>query len=269
MLVFPNAKINIGLHVVDQRPDGYHNLETVFYPIALADALEIVASEKMRFSSSGLTVPGDEGQNLCEKAYDIVKRNGYAVPNVHIHLHKSIPIGAGLGGGSADAAFTLKALNEAFDLGISYHEMLEMASAIGSDCAFFISNKASKAVGKGTELSPIAISLQGMYMILVHPGIHVSTSEAYKNVKKRGKSMGLFDAVSKDISLWRSEVENDFEPSVFEKYPEVANIKAKMYTAGAVYASMSGSGSAVFGLFQQKTSLSWPSHYFVYQSALA
>lgn len=254
MLLYPNAKINLGLNIVEKRPSGYHNIETVFYPIGLCDVLEILPSESCSdysFSSSGIVIDGNPDDNLIVKAYHLL-RNEFELPPVDITLIKQIPFGAGLGGGSSDAAFTLKALNELFGLKIAPKKLEQYAVALGADCPFFIKNKPVYATGIGNEFSKVDISLKGLFMVLVKPDIHVSTPEAYSKVVPAKPLYQILDVLKLPIEEWKGKLVNDFEVSVFEKYPEIASVKQKLYDAGAVYASMSGSGSSVFALFQSE-----------------
>lgn len=254
MILFPNAKINIGLNIVSKRSDGYHNLETILYPLAIRDAIEIVDAERLSFSSSGLTIPGKSDDNLCIKAYHLIKQD-YSIPPVHIHLHKHIPIGAGLGGGSADASFLIKLLNDKFSLGMGNLKMEDFASKLGSDCAFFIQNKPAFAMGRGDQLSLIDLDLSLYFIVLVMPNVQVSTSEAYQGVKPVEVQKTLTELIKTPVNDWLSVVKNDFESSVFLKYPVIRTIKESLYESGALYASMSGSGSSVFGIFKQEIKL--------------
>ena len=250
MLVFPNCKINLGLSIVEKRNDGFHNIETVFYPIPLFDVLEIIPSEdgETEFFSSGLPIPGDANKNLCFKAYQLLKKD-FDLPPVKIHLHKVIPMGAGLGGGSSDAAQTLVLLNDLFELRISESELLNYASKLGADCAFFILNKAIYAEEKGDKFKNIDLDLKGKTLVLVKPNVHVGTAEAYAEITPNQRLYSLDLLIEKPINEWRYILQNDFEKSIFKNHPEIETIKNELYDSGAVYASMSGSGSAVFGLF--------------------
>ncbi|MFA6946943.1 MAG: 4-(cytidine 5'-diphospho)-2-C-methyl-D-erythritol kinase [Pedobacter sp.] len=254
MILFPNAKINIGLNIISKRPDGYHNLETILYPLAIRDALEVVEADELLFSSSGLNIPGKPEENLCLKAYRLLTQD-FKLPAVHIHLHKHIPIGAGLGGGSADAAFFIKLMNEKFSLGMGNPQMEDYASKIGSDCAFFIQNKPVYAIEKGDQLSPAELDLCNYFIVLVMPEVQVSTAEAYRGVKVSQVSEPLTDLIKLPLSEWKSQIKNDFEPSVFSKFPIISEIRTALYDAGALYASMSGSGSSVYGIFNGKLKL--------------
>lgn len=252
MLVYPNAKINLGLNVVERRSDGYHTIETVFYPIGLNDVLEVQPSETCSdysFSSSGIALGGDPEDNLIVKAYHLL-RSEYQFPAVDISLCKQIPFGAGLGGGSSDAAFMLKALNELFELKITKRKLESLAAKLGADCPFFVKNKPVFAAGIGNIFTPIRLSLSGYYLVLVKPDIHISTPEAYSLVVPQKPEFSLLELIQKPIHEWKSLIKNDFEKSVFSKYPEIEAIKNKLYDMGAFYASMSGSGSSVYGIFE-------------------
>ncbi|MFT6868228.1 MAG: 4-diphosphocytidyl-2-C-methyl-D-erythritol kinase [Cyclobacteriaceae bacterium] len=251
MLCFPNAKINLGLNIVSKRADGFHNIETCFYPIPWCDALEIIPAEKLEFTATGLEIPGNKASNLCLKAYHLVKAD-YDIAPVHIYLHKVIPMGAGLGGGSSDGAFMLKLLNDHFELKINHHTLEDMAGKLGSDCPFFIQNKPLMARGTGTDFSDINISLQGKYIALTHPGIHVSTQEAYAGVNPQIPAKSIKTIIAQSIDPWKDELVNDFEANVFANYPQIGHLKAQFYKDGAVYAAMSGSGSCVFGIFEKE-----------------
>ena len=263
MLVFPNAKINIGLYVTEKRQDGFHNLETVFYPIGLSDILEISRGEGKSgtylFHNTGIDVGCDVEKNLIIKAYHLLAKT-YNLPAVNIHLHKVIPFGAGLGGGSADAAFMLKALNTYFELHISDLELSVLASSLGSDCAFFIANRPAFASGKGEVLEEINLSLDQYQFILVKPACGVSTPEAYGGIIPNEAEYDLRKLSSLSITDWKASVHNDFEKTVFLKYPQISALKQQLYDAGALYASMTGSGSAVFGLFpkDKKMQMNFP-----------
>lgn len=268
MIGFPNAKINLGLHITAKRRDGYHEIETCMIPIPLFEALEIMTDKKAGWNATGLPVPGDPKDNLILKAEKLLKKDFPGLPNLNIHLHKNIPMGAGLGGGSADGAFALKLMNNLFDLHLDDFFLEEYAAQLGSDCPFFIENTPKIARGRGEILEPIGLSLQGTYLVLVNPGIHVGTSEAYAGVTPAAPRIKLEEVLA-DRSRWKSELVNDFEPSVFSSYPEIGEIKERMYASGAFYAAMSGSGSSVFGLFQEKPSgLSWKEEYFAFEGEL-
>jgi 4-diphosphocytidyl-2-C-methyl-D-erythritol kinase len=260
MITFPNAKINIGLNIIEKRPDGYHNLQSVFYPVQLTDALEIVeqhedTTECIALTSSGIAIPGNTSENLCYKAYQLIAAD-YQLPAIKIHLHKHIPIGAGLGGGSADAAFFIKLLNEKFDLHISWGEMHHYAKQLGSDCSFFITNKPVFAEGRGDEYESLQLDLSAYHIALVYPSIAVNTGAAYSRVipSKPVRSLEK-DITTLPVEQWKAYIHNDFETSIFAAHPEIKNVKEKLYKQGAVYAAMSGSGSTVFGLFKNETNL--------------
>ncbi len=254
MLTFPNAKINIGLNVISRRSDGYHNLETVFYPVKIKDALEVIEANGLSFESSGIEIPGYANENLCLKAYDLLKKD-FDIPPVKIHLHKQIPIGAGLGGGSADAAFFIRLLNDKFTLGMNNTAMENYARQLGADCAFFIHNKPVFAYGKGDEFADISIDLSKYYLVLVMPPVHVSTGEAYCGVKPALPTVSLHEQIVLPIEDWKSEIKNDFEESIFKNHASIRGVKAALYEAGALYASMSGSGASVYGIFSAEISL--------------
>lgn len=256
MIVYPNAKINIGLNVVEKRPDGYHNIETVFYPITIQDALEVCVNEEdlhtkgYNLKVMGTVLDGTPDDNLVVKAYKML-RDDFNLPSVNIGLYKHIPTGAGLGGGSSDAAFMVKTLNERFNLCLSDSQMEEYCGRLGADCSFFIKNQPVFATGIGNEFHPLNLSLKGKTVVLVKPDIFVSTKDAYSLVKPQRPQYSLSELLMQPIETWKDTVVNDFEVSVFAKYPEIAAIKDMMYDIGAKYASMSGSGSSVFGIFDE------------------
>lgn len=255
MITYPNAKINLGLNIVEKRPDGYHNLETIFYPINLQDALEVTKlddEKEYSLTLSGTPIEGETDDNLVVKAYRLLKADYPDMAPVNIHMFKHIPTGAGLGGGSSDAAFMIKLLNEKFHLNISVEKMEEYASRLGADCAFFIKNQPVFASGIGNIFEPVQLSLKGYYLVLVKPEIFVSTKEAYALVKPHKPAVSLKEIVRMPVETWRATMKNDFEESVFARYPEIAAIKDKLYDMGAIYASMSGSGSSVFGIFREQ-----------------
>ncbi|MDR0725819.1 MAG: 4-(cytidine 5'-diphospho)-2-C-methyl-D-erythritol kinase [Prevotellaceae bacterium] len=248
MISFPCAKINLGLNVISKRDDGYHNIETVFFPVTgLTDVLEIVESDRFSFTQTGIHIDSPTEDNLCVKAFRILEKD-YSLPPVSIYLHKVIPPGAGLGGGSSDAAFTLTALNKIFGLGISHERLKSYAAMLGSDCAFFIDNIPSKASGRGELLEPVEIDISGLYIKIVTPDIHVSTKEAYTNITPHIPEISITEIIKLPVEQWKDKLHNDFEKSIFPLHPTIAEIKEKMYEQGAVYSSMSGSGAAVFGL---------------------
>lgn len=252
MTVFPNAKINIGLNVVEKRSDGYHNIETIFYPVGLSDILSIERSETCldySFSVSGIVIDDEPENNLIIKAYRLLQSE-YEIPSIDISLIKQIPFGAGLGGGSSDAAFMLKALNELFELKISTKKLEKFAAELGADCPVFIRNKAVFASGIGNEFTAIKLSLRNYFLLMIKPDFHVSTPEAYSLITPEKPQHSLLELIKNPISEWKNGIKNDFEKSVFVRYPEIAKIKENLYDVGAIYASMSGSGSAVYGIFE-------------------
>lgn len=252
MIVFPNAKINIGLNVVEKRTDGFHNIESIFYPVyELTDVLEIIRQDidALEFSSSGIDIPKKKGEfNLCEKAYQLIK-NDFDITGVKIHLHKVIPIGAGLGGGSADAAFTLKVLNDLFELNLTDEQLIEYAQKLGSDCAFFIKNQPVYAFNKGDEFDELELDLSNYDIKIEYPDIHISTAEAYSGIVPKLSNQNFKELIAEPIENWKMNIKNDFEQSVFPNHSNIEKLKAKMYEDGAKFASMTGSGSAVFGIF--------------------
>ncbi|WP_420575816.1 4-(cytidine 5'-diphospho)-2-C-methyl-D-erythritol kinase [Ekhidna sp.] len=251
MIVFPNAKINLGLNIVSKREDGYHNIESCFYPIPWHDSLEVIEAASFTFCSYGLEIPGDSSSNLCVKAYELLKAD-FKIPAVEIHLLKNIPMGAGLGGGSADGAFTLKMLNELFELGLTNLQLEAYALQLGSDCPFFIKNQSAIARGRGEQLEPIDLDLSGYYLAIHNPGIHVSTKDAYTGVTPHQPKSSVSEIIRKPIENWKETLKNDFEASIFPNHPEIEQLKKEMYEVGAVYASMTGSGSTVFGVFEDR-----------------
>ena len=252
MLTFPNAKINLGLRITEKRTDGYHNLETIFYPVPLSDALEITlredSSKKYSFYSHGMEVPGDPNENLVVKAY-LLLDGMFNLPPLDINLIKKTPLGAGLGGGSSDASYMLKALNQLFSLNLSEKKLEEYSATLGADCAFFIKNEPTFAEGIGNVFTPISLSLKGYQIIIIKPQVAISTREAFANIQPQKPKESLKEVINRPISEWKDCLFNDFESSIFPKYPLIKDIKESLYASGAVYASMSGSGSSVFGLF--------------------
>ncbi|MGM9746703.1 MAG: 4-(cytidine 5'-diphospho)-2-C-methyl-D-erythritol kinase [Paludibacteraceae bacterium] len=248
MIVFPNAKINLGLNVVGCRPDGYHDIETVFYPINVCDALEVVPAADTSFEVVGQPIAGSTESNLVMRAYRLLQRD-FRLPDVQITLLKKIPMGAGLGGGSSDAAFMLKLLNTQFALGVSDERLEAYAATLGADCAFFVRNVPAFAEGIGDRLTPLSLSLSSWKILLLKPAVHVSTAEAYAEVPCRRWTHPLADVIQRPVNEWNGLLFNDFERSVFARHPELALIKQRLYECGAVYASMSGSGSTIYGLF--------------------
>lgn len=256
MLNFPNCKINLGLNITAKRADGYHDLETVFYPVGLKDALEAIrlpqSSSPVLFESTGLAVAGDAADNLCVKAWNLLKKDFPSLPSVHMHLHKVIPMGAGLGGGSADGAFALMLINKLCALNLSEQQLLGYALQLGSDCPFFILNKPCIATGRGEKLEPVALDLSAYRLVLVNPNIHISTAFAFSNITPAKPQRALSDITRLPVEEWKEWLVNDFEKGVAAAHPEIASIKKEMYEKGAVYASMTGSGSTVYGLFRKE-----------------
>ncbi len=250
MITFPNAKINLGLNIVERRSDGYHNLETVFYPIALTDVLEIVPAQRAKstLTTYGNLVDCPVEKNLVMKALRLMQQH-YQVPEVDIYLYKHIPDGAGLGGGSSDAAHTMLMLNDMFNLGVDNEQLAHLAATLGADCPFFIYNLPMMATGIGDVLKPIDVSLNGLHLLLVKPNVSVPTRVAYSRVTPAPSTSSLVQDLACGVNHWHGVVKNDFEPSVFAYYPELATIKATIENGGALYASMSGSGSSIFGIF--------------------
>jgi 4-diphosphocytidyl-2-C-methyl-D-erythritol kinase len=254
MLAFPNSKINLGLYVTGKRTDGFHNIETVFFPIPLHDILEILPcdetqSEKVEFESTGINIDCSTEKNLCVKAYHLLDAD-FNLPPVKIILHKVVPMGAGLGGGSADGAFTFTLLNQQFNLNLSKDVLANYAAKIGSDCPFFIYNQPMLGFGRGEILSPVEIDLKGYSLVLVKPPTSVGTAEAYKGVKLGFPEIPLLEVVKQPVSSWKNNLKNNFEVNIFPNHPEIENIKMHLYEKGAIYACMSGSGSTVFGIFR-------------------
>jgi len=275
MICFPNAKINLGLNIVEKRSDGFHNIETVFYPINWCDALEVIENkefqkgdEKINLSISGILVEGNTQDNLIAKAYKLVDA-AYNLPPVKAHLHKVIPMGAGLGGGSSDAAFFIKLLNDKFSLNLSATEQLNFTKQLGSDCAFFIENKPVYASGKGDVFSEVKIDLSRYCVVVVYPAVHSNTALAYKGVVLIKPQKNIQSIITSEIEIWKEELTNDFEKTIFIQHPELQNIKSIFYTKGALYASMSGSGSAVYSIFKNDIDVqefNFPINYLIWKS---
>jgi 4-diphosphocytidyl-2-C-methyl-D-erythritol kinase len=255
MLVFPKAKINLGLNITGKRSDGYHNIETAFYPVNLCDALELVANvkgaQKDFLTLTGYTLPGNSEENIVLRAIEKLREN-YPVPYLRIHLHKNIPAGAGLGGGSSDAACTLRTLNRIFGLSLNADELKTIAAGLGSDSPFFIDCKPAIASGRGEILTPMQISLNGLFTVLINPGIIINTKEAYDKCIPAVPEISLTEKIRRPISEWKELVVNDFEKTIFTVHPEIKAIKQVLYDSGAIYSSMSGSGSTVYGIFYEK-----------------
>ena len=272
MVSFPNCKINIGLNIICKRTDGYHDLETVFYPVPIKDALEIIrvensiAKDQIEFSSSGLNIDGTIENNLCIKAYKLLKKDFPQLPAIKMHLHKAIPMGAGLGGGSSDAAFTLKLLNDKFNLYLSTGQLISYALQLGSDCPFFVINKSCFATGRGELLEEINIDLSAYKIVVINPAIHINTSWAFSQIKPTRPDHSIKEIIQQPIATWKNHLINDFERPVLAHYPQLQQIKEQLYTSGALYASMSGSGSTFYGIFNKSVQLSnasFPAGYFI------
>jgi 4-diphosphocytidyl-2-C-methyl-D-erythritol kinase len=259
LLVFPNCKINLGLNIISKRADGFHDLETVFYPVAIKDVLEIVQQQHqtadVEFTATGLSIEGDTGNNLCVKAYHLLKKDFPELPAIKMHLHKTIPMGAGLGGGSADGAFTLKLLNVKFQLNLSNEQLINYALQLGSDCPFFILNEPSFAEGRGEKLSSIKLDLSNFQFLIINPGIHINTGWAFSQLQPKQPTKSIKQIIVQPIETWKTELVNDFEEPIFKNHPEIKAIKENLYSQGAVYASMTGSGSTVFGIFEKQQDL--------------
>lgn len=256
MILFPPAKINLGLNVLFKREDGFHEIDSCMVSIPLFDVLEIIPAKQFEFKQTGLKVDGEITNNLIVKAYELLKTK-FDLPPVFMHLQKHIPMGAGLGGGSADASYTLLALNQLFDMKLTEIELLELASKLGSDCPFFILNKPQIASGRGELLKEFSIELKGYYLKIVNPGLHIGTKEAYEAIQFSENKKLVIDILIQPIENWKNELKNDFEVSAFGKYPQLVDIKSKLYDEGAVYASMTGSGSTLFGIFKERPSLTF------------
>jgi 4-diphosphocytidyl-2-C-methyl-D-erythritol kinase len=251
MIVFPNCKINLGLNIVRKRADNFHDLETVFFPIALKDILEIIPSNKLEFFISGINIPGNTNDNLCLKAYHLLKKDFPNLPLIKIYLHKAIPTGAGLGGGSADGAFMLKLLNEKFQLNLSNNQLINYSLQLGSDCPFFIINKPCFATSRGEILEEIKLDLSNYSFVLINPKIHINTAWAFSQLTPQIPSTSVREIINQPIEKWKQFLKNDFENAVLIKYPSLKIIKETLYNSGALYASMSGSGSSFYGIFEK------------------
>ena len=268
MIFFPNCKINLGLHILRKRIDGFHDIETILYPLAIRDALEIIQDDSINdvwFRSSGLPLNIGDENNICKKAYDLLKKDFPLLPVVKMHLHKVIPSGAGLGGGSSNGAATLQLLNQQFQMGLAEDQLLTYAAQLGSDCPFFIKNKPCVATGRGEILNEIELDLSSYTMIIVNPGIHISTVQAFSEIIPDDSQELMKDAIKLPLRTWKNSLTNDFEKPIFNQYPEIAKVKEQLYLAGALYASMSGSGSSLFGIFKKdvKPVFYFPGHYFI------
>ena len=277
MICFPNAKINLGLNITEKRSDGFHNIETVFYSVNWCDALEAIENknyhtgeEKLNLTITGISIDGNTSDNIIHKAYNLLDAT-YKLPPVKAHLHKVIPMGAGLGGGSADGAFFIKLLNEKFTLNLSIKEQINFAKQLGSDCAFFIENKTVFANEKGDVFTPVTIDLSKYHIILIYPAIHSNTALAYKGIKPAKPEKSIKDIISQPIADWKNTLINDFERNLFAQHPELESIKNELYHAGVLYASMSGSGSAMYGIFEKDmdtNEFDFPADYLIKKSKL-
>lgn len=273
LILFPNAKLNLGLHVLARRPDGYHTLETAFVPIQWTDALEVLPAEaaETTLTLTGRPVPGEVRDNLCLKAYALLQADFPALPPAFLHLHKVVPIGAGLGGGSADAACALRGGNEVFGLGLTTDQLLPYARRLGADCAFFLLNRPVLATARGDEFTPLDLpQLAGCSVLVVWPGVPISTAEAFSGVVPAPPGLPLAEVLAQPLARWRGALVNDFEAALAPRFPMLAELKAQLYEAGAEYAALSGSGSAVFGIFQGEAPvLEFPAGFAVHSSSFA
>lgn len=254
MICFPNAKINLGLNITEKRSDGFHNIETIFYPVNWCEVLEVIESKQnidFNLQLSGIPISGNIEDNLLYKAYHLIKQQRY-LPGIEVYLHKALPMGAGLGGGSADAAFLINLLNEQFSLNLSEEIRVNIAKQLGSDCAFFIKNTPVFATQKGDVFQNIQLDLSSYYIALVYPNVHSNTKEAYSLVKPQQPQKSILEIIRQPIETWKDDLVNDFERSIFTKYPVVEKTKKELYNCGAAYSCMSGSGSAVFGIFKNE-----------------
>ena len=264
MILYPPAKINLGLNILRKRNDGYHDIDTCMVEIPFTDILEVTKADSFEFLQTGIKISGG-GSNLCEKAYQLLQ-NEFQIGPVRIHLRKQIPVGAGLGGGSADATFTLLALNELFHLQLSTDKLKQLASELGSDCPFFVDGLPQIAQGRGEILSSVELDLSNVFLVLLNPGIHVGTKEAYEGVSVSEDVPCVEETVQKPMNQWKEFLKNDFETSVFQRYPEIQTLKESLYQSGAIYASMSGSGSSVFGLFTNEVAaMNFNSTHLIYK----
>ncbi|HEX5026544.1 MAG TPA: 4-(cytidine 5'-diphospho)-2-C-methyl-D-erythritol kinase [Agriterribacter sp.] len=267
MVLFSNCKINLGLNITEKRADGYHNIETAFYPVQWHDAIEIIqasdSTEAPYFTATGLAIPGKKSDNICLKAYMVLKKDFPELPSVKMHLHKSVPVGAGLGGGSANGAFTLQLINKKLNLGLSSEQLVDYAFQLGSDCPFFIINRPCFATGRGEKMDIISLDLSGYSFLIIYPGIHVNSGLAFSKLKPQKPVKSIRDIILQPVETWKKELVNDFEPPIFAQYPEIANAKEILYKGGALYASLTGSGSAVFGIFPKNNlpELNWEEKY--------
>lgn len=265
MVVFSNCKVNIGLYITGKRDDGYHNLETVFFPVPLFDVLELADSDVTAITVLGQAIPGKMDDNIVYKAWHLLKKDFPNLPPVHFYLLKNIPAGAGLGAGSANGAYTLKALNDKFQLGLTTKQLLGYALQLGSDCPFFIINQPCFAGGRGEVLEEVDVLVSNYKIVVVNPGIHISTPWAFDQISPQMPGIRLKEVISTPVEKWKDLVTNDFEAPVMHAYPSIKAIKLSLYDAGATFVSMSGSGSTVYGMFEKNTDpeLHFPGNYFV------
>lgn len=270
MVLFSNCKINIGLNIISKRADGYHNIETVFYPLNWCDAIEIISAPErnalpasLHFTQTGLSIPGKEADNFCVKAYRMLQKDFPGIPAVNMHLHKTIPAGAGLGGGSANGAFTLLLINKKFNLNLSPEQLAQYALRLGSDCPFFIVNQPSYATERGEKMEMMPLDLSSYSFLIVHPGIHVNTAWAFSRITPSRPQKPVKAIVQQSVETWKEELMNDFEPPVFNQYPLIAQVKKVLYDSGAIYASLSGSGASVYGIFRKNNlpALKWDKNF--------
>jgi len=272
MIVYPNAKINLGLRILRRNDDGFHDLETVFYPVGWCDLLEILPATSVRYrvrlTVSGSLLPGISRDNLVRRAA-LMMQERYRLPPLRIHLHKQIPAGAGLGGGSSDAAFTLRALNDLFGLDAAEKDLRTMALSLGSDAPFFLMNRPALATGRGERLTPLSLSLAGWHLLIIYPALHLDTAGMFRRITPRDEGASLREIISLPPEQWRDTLRNDFEKKAGELHPVITEILVRLYDAGALYASLSGSGSAVYGLFRNEPPpLAWPDDYMIWQESI-
>ena len=263
MIAFPNCKINLGLNIIRKREDGFHDLETIFLPVPFTDVLEIISSDKTELTVTGLPVNATE--NLCIKAYNLLQQKFPELPPVKMHLHKVVPMGAGLGGGSSDASFILNMLTEKFELNINPEELRDIALQLGSDCPFFLINKPCFATGRGEILEPLDLDLTNYKILIINPGIHIDTKWAFSKIFPEERKKSIKEIIAQPIETWKEELQNDFEIPVFAEYPEIEKLKNDLYELGATYASLSGSGSSVFGLFKKEINIdnsNWNNYFY-------
>lgn len=273
MVSFPNCKINIGLNITEKRTDGFHNLETIFYPVPFYDVLELIVSKDAALppfllETSGLEVQGSKEDNICYKAYELVKDKMQNPFSLQMHLLKNIPMGAGLGGGSADGAYALKLLNEKLRLDLSSQQLEQLALELGSDCPFFIRNKPCYASGRGERMEEINLDLSGYYLVLVNPGIHIHTGKAFSLIRPQKPIQNLRELIQLPLKEWQGNIVNDFEEPVMHWYPGIKAVKKQLLDAGALYVSMTGSGSTVYAIFDREIEVSFPQEHFCKRLAL-